>query len=80
MRLSYRHTDTIWKLYTPGWALHHLRHTAISVQAANAYTDVYLKRFSGHRSLWSLKPYLAENREAPKRKTQESERSTGFHF
>ena len=28
----------------PDWTLHQLRHTAINVRAANAYTDVDLKQ------------------------------------
>ncbi|MBV9171222.1 MAG: site-specific integrase [Chloroflexi bacterium] len=47
-RLSYRQADTLWKKYTPGWDLHRLRHTAISAGAAQGYTEVELKRFSGH--------------------------------
>jgi hypothetical protein len=66
-RLSYRQADTLWKLYTPGWTLQQFRHTAISVRA-NAYTDVDLKCFSGHRSPHSLERYSAENRKAAKRK------------
>lgn len=71
-RLPYRQADTLWKLYTPGWTLQQLRHTAISGRA-NAYTDVDLKRFSDHRSSHSLERYSAENRKAAKRKTRESE-------
>jgi hypothetical protein len=70
-RLSYRQADTLRKHYTPGWTLHQLRHTAISVRAAKAYTGVDLKRFSGHRSLRSLERYMAENRAVGKRKAQE---------
>lgn len=33
-RLSYRQADTRWKRSTPGWDLHQLRHTAITVRAA----------------------------------------------
>jgi integrase len=73
-RLSYRQADTRWKQYTPDWDLHQLRHTAISVRAARGYTEVELKRFSGHRSLRSLEGYIAENREAAKRKAREWER------
>ncbi len=61
-RLSYRQADTLWKKYTPDWDLHQLRHTAISVQAAHDYTEVDLKRFSGHTSLRSLERYIADNR------------------
>jgi hypothetical protein len=60
------------------WTVHQLRHTDINVWAANAYTDVDLKRFSGHRSLRSLDRYMAENREAAKCKTRESEHQIGF--
>ncbi len=73
-RLSYRQADTLWKGYTPGWDLHQLRHTAISARAARGYTEVELKRFSGHRSLRSLERYIADNREAAKRKAREWER------
>ncbi len=73
-RLSYRQADTLWKHYTPDWDLHQLRHTAISVRAANSYTEVDLKRFSGHQSLRSLERYIADNREAAKRKAREWER------
>jgi integrase/recombinase XerC len=73
-RLSYRQADTRWKGYTPGWDLHQLRHTAISARAARGYTEVELKRFSGHRSLRSLERYIADNREAAKRKAREWER------
>jgi integrase len=73
-RLSYRQADTLLKHYAPGWNLHQLRHTAISVRAANEYTEVDLKRFSGHRTLRSLERYIAENREAAKRKAREWER------
>lgn len=73
-RLSYRQADTRWKTYTPGWDLHQLRHTAISARAARGYTEVELKRFSGHRSLRSLEVYIADNREAAKRKAREWER------
>jgi integrase/recombinase XerD len=73
-RLSYRQADTLWKGYTPGWDLHQLRHTAISVRAAHDYTEVDLKRFSGHTSLRSLERYIADNREAAKRKAREWER------
>jgi integrase len=73
-RLSYRQTDTLWKHYTPGWDLHQLRHTAISGRAAHDYTEVDLKRFSGHTSLRSLERYIADNREAAKRKAREWER------
>ena len=73
-RLSYRQADTLLKHYAPGWNLHQLRHTAISVRAANEYTEVDLKRFSGHHTLRSLERYIAENREAAKRKAREWER------
>jgi integrase len=73
-RLSYRQADTLWKKYTPSWDLHQLRHTAISVRAAHNYTEVDLKRFSGHTSLRSLERYIADNREAAKRKAREWER------
>ena len=76
-RLSYRQADTLWKQYTPGWDLHQLRHTAISNRAAKGYTEVELKRFSGHRSLRSLEVYIAHNREAAKRKAREWERRGG---
>jgi site-specific recombinase XerD len=73
-RLSYRQADTLWKRYTPDWDLHQLRHTAISLRAAHDYTEVDLKRFSGHSSLRSLERYIADNREAAKRKAREWER------
>jgi len=73
-RLSYRQADTLWKGYTPDWDLHQLRHTAISVRAAHDYTEADLKRFSGHTSLRSLERYIADNREAAKRKAHEWER------
>ncbi len=73
-RLSYRQADTLWKGYTPDWDLHQLRHTAISVRAAHEYTEADLKRFSGHTSLRSLERYIADNREAAKRKAREWER------
>jgi site-specific recombinase XerD len=73
-RLSYRQADTLWKKYTPGWDLHQLRHTAISVRAAHDYTEVDLKRFSGHTSLRSLERFIADNREAAKRKARDWER------
>ncbi len=73
-RLSYRQADTLWKKYTPDWDLHQLRHTAISVRAAHDYTEVDLKRFSGHTSLRSLERYIADNREAAKRKARDWER------
>ncbi len=76
-RLSYRQADTLWKHYTPGWDLHQLRHTAISVRAAHDYTEVDLKRFSGHTSLRSLERYIADNREAAKRKARAWERRQG---
>ncbi len=76
-RLSYRQVDTRWKQATPGWDLHQLRHTAISARAARGYTEVELKRFSGHTSLRSLERYIADNREAAKRKAREWERHTG---
>src|SRR5216683_358281 len=77
-RLSYRQTDTLWKRYTPDWDLHQLRHTAISVRAAHDYTEADLKRFSGHSSLRSLERYIADNREAAKRKAREWERRERF--
>jgi len=73
-RLSYRQADTLWKEYTPDWDLHQLRHTAISLRAAHDYTEVDLKRFSGHTSLRSLERYISDNREAAKRKAREWER------
>jgi integrase len=73
-RLSYRQADMLWKGYTPDWDLHQLRHTAISVRAAHDYTEADLKRFSGHTSLRSLERYIADNREAAKRKAREWER------
>jgi len=76
-RLSYRQADTLWKGYTPGWDLHQLRHTAISARAARGYTEVELKRFSGHSSLRSLEVYIAHNRESAKRKAREWERREG---
>ncbi len=76
-RLSYRQADTLWKGYAPGWDLHQLRHTAISARAAQGYTEVELKRFSGHLSLRSLEVYIAHNREAAKRKEREWERRYG---
>jgi integrase len=77
-RLSYRQADTLWKRYTPDWDLHQLRHTAISVRAAHDYTEADLKRFSGHTSLRSLERYIADNREAAKRKAREWERRQRF--
>jgi site-specific recombinase XerD len=76
-RLSYRQADTLWKKYTPDWDLHQLRHTAISVRAAHEYTEIDLKRFSGHTSLRSLERYIADNREAAKRKARAWERRQG---
>ena len=73
-RLSYRQADTLWKGYTPGWDLHQLRHTAISARAARGYTEVELKRFSGHTSLRSLEVYIAHNREAAKHEAREWEK------
>src|SRR5215471_7489563 len=73
-RLSYRQADTLWKRYTPDWDLHQLRHTAISLRAAHDYTEIDLKRFSGHSSLRSLERYIADNREAAKRKARDWER------
>ncbi len=73
-RISYRQADTLWKGYTPNWDLHQLRHTAISVRAAHDYTEADLKRFSGHTSLRSLERYIADNREAAKRKARAWER------
>ncbi len=78
-RLSYRQADTLWKGYTPGWDLHQLRHTAITARAARGYTEVELKRFSGHTSLRSLEVYIAHNREAAKRKAREWERRGDGH-
>src|SRR6266702_7670578 len=77
-RLSYRQADTLWKRYTPDWDLHQLRHTPISLRAAHDYTEVDLKRFSGHSSLRSLERYIADNREAAKRKAREWERRERF--
>ncbi len=77
-RLSYRQADTLWKGYTPDWDLHQLRHTAISLRAAHDYTEADLKRFSGHTSLRSLECYIADNREAAKRKAREWERRQRF--
>ena len=57
--MSYRQADTLWKKYTPAWDLHQLRHTAISARAAHGYSEVELKRFSGHLSLRSLEVYIA---------------------
>ncbi|MBA3823438.1 MAG: tyrosine-type recombinase/integrase [Ktedonobacterales bacterium] len=74
-RLSYRQADTLWKHYTPDWDVHQLRHTAITARAARGYTEVELKQFSGHQSLRSLEIYIAENREAAKRKAREWERN-----
>jgi len=73
-RLSYRQADTLWKRYTPDWDVHQLRHTAITARAAKGYTEVELKRFSGHTSLRSLEVYVAHNREAAKHKAREWER------
>lgn len=42
--------------------------------AAHDYTEVDLKRFSEHTSLRSLERYIADNREAAKRKAREWER------
>ncbi len=75
---STRQADTLWKDYTPDWDLHQLRHTAISVRAAHDYTEADLKRFSGHSSLRSLERYIADNREAAKRKAREWERRQRF--
>jgi integrase len=82
-RLSYRQADTRWKAYTraqdpagQGWDLHQLRHTAITVRAAHGYTEMDLKRFSGHSSSRSLEIYIAPNRESAKRKAREWERTT----
>jgi hypothetical protein len=60
--------------YTPAWDLHQLRHTAISVRAAQGYNEIELKRFSGHQSLRSLEVYIAHNREAAKHKARAWER------
>jgi integrase len=73
-RLSYRQADTLWKRYTTNRDLHQLRPMAISLRAAHDYTEVDLKRFSGHTSLRSLERYIADNREAAKRKAREWER------
>jgi len=73
-RLSYRQVDTLGKGYTPGWDLHQLRHTAITARAAKGYTEVELKRFSGHTLLRSLEVYIAYNRESAKYKAREWER------
>jgi hypothetical protein len=73
-RLSDCQVDTLWKKYTPAWDLHQLRHTAISARAAHGYSEVELKRFSGHLSLRSLEVYIAHNREAAKRKARFWER------
>jgi len=54
--------------------LHQLRHTAITARAAKGYTEVELKRFSGHASLRSLEVYIAHNREAAKRTARAWER------
>ena len=54
--------------------LHQLRHTAISARAAQGYSEVELKRFSGHQSLRSLEVYIAHNREAAKRKARSAHR------
>jgi len=59
---------------TPDWDVHQLRHTAITVRAAHGYTEIDLKRFSGHQSLRSLEGYIAANHEAAKRKAREWER------
>ena len=50
---------------------------AVSVRAAHEYTEVDLKRFSGHTSLRSLERYIADNREAAKRKARTWERRQG---
>jgi len=73
-RLSYRQADTLGKKHTPGWDLHQLRHTAISARAAHGYSEIELKRFSGHLSLRSLEVYFAHNREAAKREARAWER------
>ena len=73
-RLSYRQADTLWKKYTPAGDLHQLRHTAITARAAHGYSEIELKRFSGHLSLRSLEVYIAHNREAAKRKARAWER------
>jgi hypothetical protein len=52
----------------------YLNRIGVHARAADAYTDVDLKRFSGHRSLRSLERYIAESREAAKRKAREWER------
>jgi len=72
-RLSYRQANTLWKQYTPGWDLHQLHHTAISVRAAHDYTEVDLRHFSGYTSLRSLEHYIADNRKAVKRKARDWE-------
>src|SRR6266487_4022230 len=46
----------------------------MAMRAARSYTEVDLKRFSGHQSLRSLERYIADNREAAKRKAREWER------
>ncbi len=73
-RLSYRQADTLWKQYMPAWDLHQLRHPAITAHAAKGYTEVELKRFSGHTSLRSMEVYIMHNREAAKHKAREWER------
>jgi hypothetical protein len=47
------------------------------MMAAQGYTEVELKRFSGHQSLRSLEVYIAYNREAAKRKARAWERREG---
>jgi hypothetical protein len=73
-RLSYRQAGTLWNKYTPAWDLHQLRHTSFSARAAHGYSNVELKRFSGHLSLRSLEVYIAHNREAANRKARIRER------
>jgi hypothetical protein len=46
----------------------------MSVRAAHGYTEVDLKRLSGHTSLPSLERSIADNREAAKRTAREWER------
>jgi hypothetical protein len=49
-----------------------------NIIACSYYMEVDPKRFSGHRSLYTLERYLAENREAAKRTALERQRQTGF--
>jgi len=48
---------------------------AISARAAHGYSEVELKRFSGHLSVRSPEVYIAHNREAAKRKAGAWERN-----